>query len=60
LCSKGTPREHEPKTLLLHQSSRQRITMKNVVFWDVTMYDSCKHRLVGGMYRLQRQGEKIL
>jgi hypothetical protein len=32
------------------------VTMKNVVFWDVTPYGSCKNRRFGGTYRLHHQG----
>jgi hypothetical protein len=31
--------------------------MKSAVFWDVTLCGSCKHRRVGGTYRLRHQGE---
>jgi hypothetical protein len=33
------------------------VTMKNVVFWDVTPCASCKNRRFGGMYGLHLQGE---
>jgi hypothetical protein len=29
--------------------------MMNVVFWDVTPYDSCKNQRFGGKYRLHLQ-----
>jgi hypothetical protein len=32
--------------------------MKNAVFWDVTMCDSCKNRHLGGTYRPHHQGDK--
>jgi hypothetical protein len=34
------------------------ILTKNVVFWDVTPYCSCKNRRIGGTYRLNHQVEK--
>jgi hypothetical protein len=36
------------------------VTMKNVVFWDVTTYGSYKNRRFGGTYRLHHQGGKVL
>jgi hypothetical protein len=33
------------------------VTMKNVVFWDVTPRGSCKNRRLGGTYHLHHQGE---
>jgi hypothetical protein len=35
------------------------VTMKNAVFWNVTLCDSCKDRRFGGTYRFHYQGEKI-
>jgi hypothetical protein len=34
------------------------VTMKDIVFWDVTPCDSCKNLLFGGTYRLDHQGDK--
>jgi hypothetical protein len=34
------------------------MTMKNVIFWDVTTCDSCKNRCFGGTYRLHHQSDK--
>jgi hypothetical protein len=34
------------------------VTLKNVIFWDVTPCGSCKSRCFGGMYRLHHQGDK--
>jgi hypothetical protein len=34
------------------------MTMKNVVFWEVMSYSSCKNRCFGGMYRFHHQGDK--
>jgi hypothetical protein len=34
------------------------VTMKNVVFWDVTPCGSCKNRRLAGTYCLHLQGEK--
>jgi hypothetical protein len=34
------------------------ITTKNAVFWDVTLYDSCKNRRFVGTYHLHHPGEK--
>jgi hypothetical protein len=34
------------------------ITLKNVVFWDVTPYGSCKNRRFEGTERLHHQGDK--
>jgi hypothetical protein len=34
------------------------VTMKNFVFWDVTLYGSCKNQRFGGTYRLHHQGDK--
>jgi hypothetical protein len=34
------------------------VTMKNVVFWDVTPCGSCKNRRFGGTWRLLHQGDK--
>jgi hypothetical protein len=34
------------------------VTMKNVVFWDVTPCGCCKNRRFGGKYRLNHQGDK--
>jgi hypothetical protein len=31
------------------------VTMKNAVFWDVTLCGSCKKRRFGGTYRLHHQ-----
>jgi hypothetical protein len=33
------------------------VTMKNVVFWDVTPFSSCKNKRFGGAYRLHYQGD---
>jgi hypothetical protein len=33
--------------------------MKNVVFWDVALYGSCKNRRFRGTYRLHLQGDKV-
>jgi hypothetical protein len=35
------------------------VTMKNVVFWDVTPRDFRKNRCFGGTYRLHLQGDMI-
>jgi hypothetical protein len=35
------------------------VTMKNVVFWDVTPCRACVNRSFGGRYRLHFQGRKI-
>jgi hypothetical protein len=34
------------------------VTMKNGIFWDVTLCASCKDRRFGGIYRLKHQGDK--
>jgi hypothetical protein len=34
------------------------VTLKNVVFWYVVSYGSCKNPRFGGTYRLHHQGEK--
>jgi hypothetical protein len=34
------------------------VTMKNVVFWVVTPYGSCKNQRFGGTWRLLHQGDK--
>jgi hypothetical protein len=34
--------------------------MKNAIFWDVTLCDSCKNRRFGGTCRLHHQGDKNL
>jgi hypothetical protein len=34
------------------------VTMKNVVFWDITPCGLCKSRCFGGTYRLHHQGGK--
>jgi hypothetical protein len=34
------------------------VSMKNGVFWEVTLCDSCKNRRFGGTYRLLHQGDK--
>jgi hypothetical protein len=34
------------------------VAMNNAVFWDVTLYGSCKTRRFGGMYQLHHQGDK--
>jgi hypothetical protein len=34
------------------------VTMNNAVLWDVTPPGSCKNRRIGGMYRLDHQGER--
>jgi hypothetical protein len=36
------------------------LIMKNAVFWDVTLYGSCKNRRFGGTYYLDNQSEKKL
>jgi hypothetical protein len=33
--------------------------MKDVIFWDVTPYASCKNTRFGGKYRHPSGGEKI-
>jgi hypothetical protein len=33
------------------------VTMKNVVFWDVMPYSSCKNRRFEEMYHLHHQGD---
>jgi hypothetical protein len=33
-------------------------TMKNAVFWEVTLCGSCKNRRFGGTWRLHHQGDK--
>jgi hypothetical protein len=33
------------------------VTMKNVVFWDVTRWGSCNNRRIGGRYRLHHHGK---
>jgi hypothetical protein len=38
--------------------SSYAITIKNAVFWDVTLRGSCKHQHFGGMYHLHLQGDK--
>jgi hypothetical protein len=35
------------------------VTMKNAVFWDVTLCSSCVNRRFGGTYCLHLQGRKI-
>jgi hypothetical protein len=32
--------------------------MKNAVFWDVKLCDSCKNQRLGGRYFLHHQGDK--
>jgi hypothetical protein len=34
------------------------VTMKNVIFWDVTLCSSCNNRCFGGTYHLHHQGDK--
>jgi hypothetical protein len=34
------------------------VTMKNCVFWDVTLCSSCKNRRFGGTQSLLHQGDK--
>jgi hypothetical protein len=34
------------------------VTMKNAMFWGVTLYGSCKNQHFGGKYYLYDQGEK--
>jgi hypothetical protein len=34
------------------------VTVKNAVFWDVTLYGSCKNWHFGGTWRLHHQGDK--
>jgi hypothetical protein len=34
------------------------VTMKNGVFWVVTLFGSCKNRRFGGTWRLLHQGDK--
>jgi hypothetical protein len=34
------------------------VTMKNAVFWNVTLYDPCKNRRFGGTSLLHHQGDK--
>jgi hypothetical protein len=34
------------------------VTIKNAVFWDVTLRGSCKNRRFGGMYFFHHQGNK--
>jgi hypothetical protein len=34
------------------------MTMKNAVFWDVTLYGSCDNRRFGVTYHLYHQGDK--
>jgi hypothetical protein len=34
------------------------VTIKNVVFWDVTPCGSCKNRRFGGTWRFLHQGDK--
>jgi hypothetical protein len=34
------------------------VTMKNAVFWDVTLCGPSKNRLLGGTYHLHYQGDK--
>jgi hypothetical protein len=36
------------------------VTMKNAVFYDVTLHDSCKNRCFGGTQHLHHQGDKNL
>jgi hypothetical protein len=33
------------------------LTMKNILFWDVTLVDSCKNQRFGGTYRPHHQGD---
>jgi hypothetical protein len=35
------------------------VTMKNGVFWDVTLCGSCKNRRYRGTWRIHHQGERI-
>jgi hypothetical protein len=37
---------------------RLKTYTKNVVFWDMTPYGSCKNRSFGGIKHLHRQGDK--
>jgi hypothetical protein len=34
------------------------VMMKNAVFWDLTLCDSCKNRRFGGTYRLHHPSDK--
>jgi hypothetical protein len=34
------------------------VTMKNAIFWDVTLCASCKNRCFRGTYCLHHQGDK--
>jgi hypothetical protein len=34
------------------------VTVKNVIFWDVTLCGSCKNQHFGGMYHLHHPGER--
>jgi hypothetical protein len=45
-------------TLAVTSNRRTAVTMKNGIFWDVTLCGSCKNRRFGGTYRLQHQGDK--
>jgi hypothetical protein len=35
------------------------VTLKNAVFWDVTLCDSCRKRRFGGIYRLHYQVHNV-
>jgi hypothetical protein len=39
-------------------SERNRLTLKNAVFWDVTPDGSCTNPGFGGTYRLHHQGRE--
>jgi hypothetical protein len=34
------------------------VTMKNAIFWDMTLYGSCKNQRFSGTYHLHFQGQK--
>jgi hypothetical protein len=49
-----------PHRVVLNQfSTRKILTLKNGVFWDVILRDSCKYRRCGETYRLDHQDDKL-